>query len=85
MLSFIAIFGFKISFVVIVLTAAAVGVILNLAIWFAWHALRLESGGIDYAVAFIAIVAWLAMERFKIGVIPVLTVCAMLGMVWKNL
>ncbi len=66
------------------ITAAVVGVILNLAIWFAWHALRLETGGIDYAVAVIAIGAWLAMERFKIGVIPVLTVCAVIGMVWKN-
>mgnify|MGYP000515255766 CR=1 FL=1 len=66
------------------ITAAVVGVILNLAIWFAWHALRLETGGIDYAVAVIAIGAWFAMERFKIGVIPVLTVCAVIGMVWKN-
>jgi len=62
-----------------------VGVILNLAIWFSWHALRPVGGGIDYFVAVIAIGAWLAMERFKIGVIPVLTVCALLGMVWKIL
>lgn len=67
------------------ITAAVVGVILNLAIWFSWHALRPVGGEIDYFVAVIAIGAWLAMERFKIGVIPVLTVCALLGMVWKNL
>ncbi|MEI6175695.1 MAG: chromate efflux transporter [Verrucomicrobiota bacterium] len=67
------------------ITAAVVGVILNLAIWFSWHALRPVGGGIDYFVAVIAIGAWLAMERFKIGVIPVLTVCALLGMVWKIL
>jgi len=67
------------------ITAAVVGVILNLAIWFSWHALRPVGNGIDYFVAVIAIGAWLAMERFKIGVIPVLTVCALLGMVWKNL
>lgn len=65
------------------ITAAVVGVILNLAIWFAWHALRPVGGGFDVFVAIIAIGAWLAMERFKIGVIPTLAACAMLGMVWK--
>ena len=65
------------------ITAAVVGVILNLAIWFAWHALRPESGGFDYFVALTALAAWLAMERFKLGVIPVLAACAGLGMLWK--
>jgi chromate transporter len=64
-------------------TAAVVGVILNLAVWFAWHALRPAAGGFDYFVAAIAIASWLAMERFKIGVIPTLAACALLGMVWK--
>jgi chromate transporter len=64
-------------------TAAVVGVILNLAIWFAWHALRPESGGVDWWVAVVAVAAWLGMERFKIGVIPTLGVAALLGMLWK--
>ncbi len=65
------------------ITAAVVGVILNLAIWFAWHALRPAGGGFDWFVAVVAIGAWLAMERFKISVIPTLGACAVLGMVWK--
>jgi chromate transporter len=65
------------------ITAAVVGVILNLAIWFAWHALRPETGGFDGFVAIVAVAAWLAMERFKIGVIPTLGVCAALGLVFK--
>ena len=65
------------------ITAAVVGVILNLAIWFAWHALRPASGGFDYFVAVIAVGSWIAMERFKYGVIPVLAVCAGLGVAWK--
>jgi chromate transporter len=65
------------------ITAAVVGVILNLAIWFAWHALRPLEGGFDYFVAVVAVAAWLAMERFKIGVIPTLAVCALLGVGWK--
>ena len=65
------------------ITAAVVGVILNLAIWFAWHALRPGEGVFDYFVAAVAAGAWLAMERFKIGVIPVLGACALLGVIWK--
>jgi len=64
------------------ITAAVVGVILNLAIWFAWHALRPESDKIDYFVAVVAVGAWIAMERFKVGVMPVLGVCAVLGILW---
>ena len=65
------------------ITAAVVGVILNLAIWFAWHALRPESGRFDWFVAVVALAAWVAMARFKIGVIPTLGVSALLGMLWK--
>jgi chromate transporter len=67
------------------ITAAVVGVILNLAIWFAWHALRPEGGGFDCFIAVIAAASWVAMERFKAGVIPTLAVCAVLGMIWKLL
>ena len=65
------------------ITAAVVGVILNLAIWFAWHALAPADGKLDYFVAVVALGAWLAMERFKIGVIPTLGACALVGMIWK--
>jgi chromate transporter len=65
------------------ITAAVVGVILNLAIWFAWHALAPAAGKFDYFVGAVAIGSWVAMERFKIGVIPTLAACAVLGMIWK--
>jgi chromate transporter len=65
------------------ITAAVVGVILNLAIWFAWHALFPAAGKPDWFVAAVAIGAWIAMERYKIGVIPALATCAGLGLVWK--
>ena len=67
------------------ITAAVVGVILNLAIWFAWHALRPEPGKIDVFVGVVAVAALVAMERFKAGVIPVLGACAALGVAWKAL
>ena len=65
------------------ITAAVVGVILNLAIWFAWHALHPGSGRIDWFVAVVAIGAWIAMERFKVGVIQTLACCAALGIAWN--
>jgi chromate transporter len=67
------------------ITAAVVGVILNLALWFALHALWPEgrTGPFDAFVAVVAVAAWLAMERFKVGVIPTLAVCAGLGMLWQ--
>jgi chromate transporter len=65
------------------ITAAVVGVILNLAIWFAWHAVSPEGGTFDFFVALVAIGSWIAMERFKIGVIRTLGACAVLGMIWK--
>ena len=67
------------------ITAAVVGVILNLAIWFATHALFPEGKPFDVFVAVAAIGAWVAMERFKVGVIPVLAACAVLGVVVKIL
>jgi chromate transporter len=65
------------------ITATVVGVILNLAIWFAWHALVPGEGQIDYFVAVVSTGAWIAMERFKFGMIPTIGACAVLGAIWK--
>jgi chromate transporter len=65
------------------ITAAVVGVILNLALWFAIHAIHPANGRIDYFIAVLALAAWIAMERFKVGVIPTLGGCAALGLAWK--
>ena len=67
------------------ISAAVVGVILNLAIGFSWHALRPSPAAWDGFVAVVAIGAWLAMEHYKRGVIPCLVACALLGLVWKLL
>ena len=62
------------------ITAAVVGVILNLAIGFSMDALWPAGGRFDAFVAVVAIGALVAMERFKLGVIPVLGACAALGL-----
>jgi chromate transporter len=65
------------------ITAAVVGVILNLAVFFAVHVLW--PGGVqarfDYVSALIGIAAGLALFRFKVGVIPVIVACAGAGLV----
>ncbi|RTL37783.1 MAG: chromate efflux transporter [Burkholderiales bacterium] len=64
------------------ITAAVVGVILNLAVFFALHTLwpRSWAGGLDAVAALIAVGAGVALFRFKLGVLPLLGACAGLGL-----
>lgn len=73
------------SIMLTAITASVVGVILNLAVWFASHALRPDGHRIDVFVAVMAVMSWLAMERFKIAMLPTLGTCAVLGMLVKAL
>jgi len=63
------------------ITAAVVGVILNLALFFAGHVLWPEGWGgrFDALAALIALGAGVALFRFKLGVMPLLALCAGLG------
>jgi len=64
------------------ITAAVVGVVLNLALFFAYHVLwpaGLE-GRFDWLAALIGCGALIALTRFKAGVIPVIAACAALGL-----
>lgn len=64
------------------ITAAVVGVILNLAMFFAWHVLWPQgwSGHFDWVSALIAVGAGIALFRFKLGVMPLLGLCAAIGL-----
>ncbi len=64
------------------ITAAVVGVILNLALFFAYHVLWPQgfAGSFDWPSALIALGAALALLRFKRGVIQVLLGCALVGL-----
>jgi chromate transporter len=79
------------------ITAAVVGVILNLAIWFAVHTLfrevrRVGAGPLSIEIPVLATVNWpavvltlaavVAVFRFKIGVVPVLLACAGAGLLY---
>jgi chromate transporter len=67
------------------ITAAVVGVILNLALFFAYHVLWPHGfgGHFDAVSALIAVAAAVALFRFKVGVMPLLGVCALLVPGWR--
>lgn len=69
------------------ITAAVVGVILNLAVFFAWHTLWPSAnystpflGQFEWFSALLGAAAFIALWRFKAGVIKVIGACALLGL-----
>jgi chromate transporter len=64
------------------ITAAVVGVIVNLAVFFAGHILFPQgfSGAFDALAALITAVAALALFRYKVGIIPVIAACGAVGL-----
>jgi chromate transporter len=82
------------------ITASVVGVVLNLAVALALHTLftrvgertlgpaRLpvpELASVDLFAVALAVAAFVAMRRFKVGIIPVVVASAAIGLVWKLL
>ncbi len=82
------------------ITAAVVGVILNLSVWFGLHVLfgkveRLDAGwfrpwipdwtGLDWFALGLSLVAAALLLRFHLGIIRTLIICAMLGAAWRLL
>jgi len=69
------------------ITAAVVGVILNLAVFFAYHVLWPDglAGRFDWPSAVIGVAAFLALWRYKIGIMPVIGACALAGGAWTLL
>jgi chromate transporter len=80
-------------------TAAVVGVILNLAVWFGVHVIFRETGAwqgfglklsvpvpssLDVFAMLLAIAAALAIFRFKVGVIQTLLACSLAGVVLQS-
>jgi chromate transporter len=69
------------------ITAAVVGVILNLALFFGYHVLWPKgfAGMFDWLSALIALAAAIALFRFKRGVIEVIAACAVIGLILKTI
>ena len=64
------------------ITAAVVGVILNLALFFAYHVLWPQGfeGRFEWLAALVGALAFVALLRYKVGVIPVIGACALAGL-----
>jgi chromate transporter len=69
------------------ITAAVVGVILSLAVFFAYHVLWPQgfNGHFEGIAALIGAAALVALFRFKAGVIPLIAVCGTLGLCYTLL
>jgi chromate transporter len=69
------------------ITAAVVGVIVNLALFFAWHVFWPEgfSGPVEWFAMLIGVAAFIALLRYKAGVVSVIGACAAAGLAWTLL
>jgi chromate transporter len=74
------------------ITAAVVGVIVNLAAFFAWHVFwprgwsaAAALAGLDAAALGIGVAAAIALFRFKVGVIPTILACGVAGLALRLL
>jgi chromate transporter len=75
----------KLASALTAITAAVVGVVLNLAVHFTRHTLFPDTGGFEWYALVAAVVAFIGMTRFKWGMIPVIAGSALAGLVWKTI
>jgi chromate transporter len=71
------------------ITAAVVGVIINLAVFFAWHVLWPQgttaaplAGRFEWFSLLVGTAAFLALWRFKMDIMKVIGACALAGLAW---
>jgi chromate transporter len=74
------------------ITAAVVGVILNLAVFFAWHTFWPQAttaapfgGPFEWLPVIIAIIAFLALWRYQVDILKVIGGCALFGLLYSFL
>src|SRR6266480_4780750 len=66
-------------------TAAIVGVILNLAVWFGLHVIFPGNEKVDWFALGLCAAAFVAMLRYKIDIIPVILASVLIGLFYKTL
>jgi chromate transporter len=74
------------------ITAAVVGVVLNLALFFGWHVLWPEgseadpfAGTFQWFYALISVAAFIALWKYKMDILKVIGACAVIGLVYTLL
>ena len=63
-------------------TAAVVGVILNLAVWFGLHVIFPPSGKVDWFALVVCAVAFFGMLRWKWNIVPVVLGSGLIGLIY---
>jgi chromate transporter len=63
-------------------TAAVVGVILNLAVWFGLHVIFPRSGNVDWFAVVVCAVAFIGMLRWKWNIVPVVLGSGLFGLIY---
>jgi len=67
------------------ITAAVVGVVLNLTIWFGLHVLFPNNGVIDWFAAIVSVIAFVGMLRWNWNIIAVVIGSGLVGLIYKCL
>lgn len=74
------------------ITAAVVGVVFNLALFFGWHVLWPKAseaapftGGFEWFYALMSVVAFLALWKYKYDIMWVIGACAVVGLIYTYL
>ncbi|MGI8965485.1 MAG: chromate efflux transporter [Limisphaerales bacterium] len=73
----------KITTALSAVTAAVVGVVLNLAVWFGMHVLFPMANTIDWFALAVSMVAFAGIAKWKWSIIPVVLGAGLLGLVYK--
>jgi chromate transporter len=64
-------------------TAAVVGVVLNLAVWFGLHVIFPSPGTVDWFAILVGLVAFTGMVRWKWDIVPVVLTAGFAGLIFR--
>ncbi len=73
----------KLASALAAITAAVVGVVLNLGVTFTRHTLFPDTGGFEWYALVASLIAFVGMTRYKWPMIPVIVGSALAGLIWK--
>lgn len=75
----------KLSSALSCITAAVVGVVLNLAVWFGLQVLIPGDESFNWFAAVIGLAAFASIQWFNVGMIPVIATSGMIGFLWYQI
>jgi chromate transporter len=75
----------KLSAALSSITAAVVGVVLNLAVWFGLQVLIPGDGSFNWFAAVIGLAAFMSIQWLKVGMIPVIAASGVIGFIWHQI